>query len=159
MEELPVGFSLTDFHMQVSMMFHLMRGCNHPYLPDLGLGPGQPRMLSYLAVHGRSSQRDLARYFSVDPAAVSRMMDALCRAGFVHIVPGEDRRCRTVELTQKGEETVRAWDRVCAGTDEVMLAGLSDAERAQLQDLLDRVQANMRAHLAQDSESEEVRDE
>ena len=145
---LPFGFSLTDFHMQVSMMFHLMRACNHPYQPALGLGPGQPRILSYLAVHGASPQRDIANHFSIDPAAVSRMLDTLGREGFVRRVPGEDRRRRTVELTEKGIETVAAWDRVCALTDGVMLAGLTDAERACLRGLLSRVQSNMRAHLA-----------
>ena len=104
-ESFPLGFSLTDFHMQVSMTFHLMRSCNHPYLPELGLGPGQPRILSYLAVHGTSPQRDIASYFSIDPAAVSRMLDTLGRAGFVRQVPGEDRRRRAVELTARGART------------------------------------------------------
>ena len=147
-ESFPLGFSLTDFHMQVSMMFHLMRSCNHPYLPELGLGPGQPRILSYLAVHGTSPQRDIASYFSIDPAAVSRMLDTLGRAGFVRLVPGEDRRRRAVELTEKGVEAVSRWDKVCAMTDKVMLAGFSPDERAALARLLDRVQANMRAHLS-----------
>lgn len=152
-EELPLGFSLTDLHMQVSMTFHLMRSCNHPYLPALGLGPGQPRMLSYLAVHGTSSQRDLARHFSIDPAAVSRMLDTLGKAGFVRIVPGEDRRRRAVELTEKGEKTVSAWDAVCAETDEVMLAGFTSEEREELFGLLGRVQDNMRTHLAKDGQA------
>lgn len=152
--ELPLGFSLTDFHMQVSMMFHLMRSCNHPHLPELGLGPGQPRILSYLAVHGTSAQRDIARYFAIDPAAVSRMIDALGRAGFVRLVPGEDRRCRAVELTEKGVETVGAWDAVCASTDEVMLAGLSREERDRLRRTLDHVMDNMRAHLAEAAAAE-----
>lgn len=147
-QDVPFGFSLTDLHMQISMTFHLMRTCNHPYLAELGLGPGQPRMLSYLAVHGVSTQRDIARHFRIDPAAVSRMLDTLGRAGFVRIVPGEDRRRRAVELTEKGTDALAVWDHVCAATDEVMLAGFAPEERATLRGLLDRVQNNMRAHLS-----------
>lgn len=145
---LPFGFSLTDLHMQLSITFHLMRSCNHPHLPALGLGPGQPRMLSYLAVMGTSTQRDIARYFSIDPAAVSRMIDTLGRAGFVRAVPGTDRRRRAMQLTDKGAEAVRTWDEVCATTDEMMLSGFTPDERAQLRDLLDRLQDNMRAYIA-----------
>ena len=156
--ELPLGFSLTDFHMQVSMMFHLMRSCNHPHLPALGLGPGQPRILSYLAVRGTSTQRDIARYFAIDPAAVSRMLDALGRAGFVRPVPGGDRRCRAVELTEKGVETLGAWDVVCASTDEIMLAGFSHEERDLLRRMLDRAMDNMRAHLTEGAAASERAD-
>lgn len=152
---LPLGFSLTDTHMQVSMMFHLMRACNHPHLPTLGLGPGRPRVLSYLAVNGACAQRDIAAYFGIDAAAVSRMLDGLVRDGFVRIVPGRDRRCRVVELTEHGRDTVARWDVVCAETDEVMLAGFSDEERAAVTDMLDRICANMRAHLGKNVVDEE----
>lgn len=151
---LPLGFSLTDTHMQVSIMFHLMRACNHPYLPALGLGPGRPRVLSYLAVNGACAQRDIASFFGIDAAAVSRMLDGLVRDGFVRVVPGRDRRCRVVELTERGRDTVARWDIVCAETDEVMLAGFSDAERAAVTDMLDRICANMRTHLAQAASDE-----
>lgn len=151
---LPLGFSLTDMHMQVSMMFHLMRACNHPHLPALGLGPGRPRVLSYLAVNGASAQREIASYFGIDAAAVSRMLDGLVRDGFVRIVPGRDRRCRVVELTDQGRDTVARWDVVCAETDEVMLAGFSDEERAAVTDMLDRICANMRTHLRQTATGE-----
>ncbi len=43
---------------------------------------------------------------------------------------------------------METWDRECARVDSVMLAGFSDAERAQLADLLDRVRDNATAELA-----------
>ena len=151
----PFGFSLTDLHMQVSTMFHLMRACNHDKVVELGLGPGRPRVLSYLAVYGASTQRDIARYFGIDAAAVSRMLDGLVRDGFVRIVPGRDRRCRVVELTEFGCATLSTWDRWCADVDEVMLEGFSDEERAAVTDMLDRICANMRAHLGKNVVDEE----
>lgn len=145
-EEVPFGFSLTDLHMRLSIAFHLMRSCNHATVVKLGLGPGQPRMLSYLAVHGTSAQRDIARYYGIDPAAVSRMLDSLVKGGFVQVVPGKDRRCRAVELTDKGRAAVVKWDRMCARLDRVMVEGLSAEERVQLDDLLGRVAKNLSSY-------------
>ena len=142
------GYSLTDMHMRLSRAFHLMKSSTRAVARELGLGPGQPRVLSYIAVHGVSTQREIARFFVIDPSAVSRMLDQLEKNGFLVAVPGRDRRSRALDLTDKGRSAMETWDRECARVDSVMLAGFSDAERAQLADLLDRVRDNATAELA-----------
>lgn len=80
--------------------FHA-RGGAAPARGGRGLGPGQPKLLSYLAAHGPSRQKQLADYFDVDPAAVSRMVEGLRRGGFVTTRPDESsRRCELVELAR-----------------------------------------------------------
>ena len=74
------GSSLEDFHMRLMRAFHAQRAYLRPRVDELGLGPGQPKMLVYLAVHGPSSQREVADFFECDPGAVSRMFDSLERA-------------------------------------------------------------------------------
>ncbi len=101
-------------------------------------------MLSYLAARGTSTQRDIAVYFAVDAAAVSRMLDTLARKGMVTVAPAEtDRRAKAVTLTEAGHETVRAWDERCAEVEQIMLDGIDEADRAQLEELLERVRANL----------------
>ena len=69
----------------------------------LGLGTGQPKLIDYLARSGPCSQKQLADYFEIDPAAVCRMLDALEKGGFVTRTAGRtDRRTGAVELTAKG---------------------------------------------------------
>ena len=63
------------FHMLLYRAFHAQRAALRPHMAELGLGPGQPKLLSYLAAHGPSRQKQLADYFDVDPAAVSRMVE------------------------------------------------------------------------------------
>lgn len=87
-EPLELGYSLFDTHMRLSRAFHAMKTDTRTCARALGLGPGQPRILSYLAAHGVSTQREIARYLVIDPSAVSRMLDALERGGFVQSVPG-----------------------------------------------------------------------
>ena len=146
-ESLPIGYSLGDTHMRLSRAFHAMKTDTRACARGLGLGPGQPRILSYLAAHGVSTQREIAKYLIIDPSAVSRMLDALERGGFVENAPGRDRRCRSLALTEHGRETVHRWDAECYRVDEVMLAGFTPAERAQFDSLLDRARCNMMREL------------
>ena len=137
------GSSLEDFHMRLMRAFHAQRTYLKPHVDELGLGPGQPKMLVYLAVHGPSSQREVADFFECDPGAVSRMFDSLERAGFVTSAPGRDRRTKALALTELGRKAADAWDSVCAEEQEVMLAGFSSEERATFADLLGRARANL----------------
>ena len=142
-EPVTPGASLEDFHMRLMRAFHAQRTYLRPRVDELGLGPGQAKLLVYLSVHGQSSQRDLATFFECDPGAVSRMLDALERAGFVTSAPGHDRRTKLAELTEAGRAAAHAWDEVCAAEQEVMLAGFSPEERATFTDLLGRARANL----------------
>ena len=65
------------FYMRLYRTFHAQRGYLRSHLGLSGLGNGQPKLLVYLAGQGPCSQRQLAEYFEIDPAAVSRM---LCRS-------------------------------------------------------------------------------
>ena len=150
------GYSLNDMNMRLSRAFHLMKSSTRSVARSLGLGPGQPRVLSYIAVHGVSTQREIARFFVIDPSAVSRMLDQLEKNGFLAAVPGRDRRSRALDLTDKGRAAIEVWDRECARVDAVMLAGFSAEERQQLADLLDRLRANVSAEVARPADAVEV---
>ena len=53
-EDMRLGMSLNDIHMSISRAFHTMNNTTRPCARSLGLGQGQPRILSYIAVHGVS---------------------------------------------------------------------------------------------------------
>ncbi len=139
------GRSLEDMHMLLYRAYHAQTNYLRPRMAQLGLGPGQPKLLAYLAVHGTSTQHEMATYFEVDDAAISRMLDLLRQAGLVRTARGQDRRTKTVELTATGHGALAAWDSVCDNVQDVMLAGLSAEERATLAALLERVHENLAA--------------
>ncbi len=142
-----LGMSLTDIHMSVSRAFHTMNNSTRACARSLGLGQGQPRILSYIAVHGVSTQREIARYFSIDPSAVSRLLDPLERGGFLETVPGRDRRTRALDITEKGKEALATWERECRRVDKIMTTGFSEDETAQLKDMLERLRENLAKEL------------
>jgi DNA-binding MarR family transcriptional regulator len=139
------GRSLRDPHMWLYRAFHAQQNFLRPRKAQIGLGPGQPKLLGYLAVHGPSTQSDLARFFEVDAAAVSRMLDTLTRNGFVHTEQGDDRRTKRCSLTKKGHEALDAWERYCDEEREVMLKGFSPTEVTELEQLLARIHDNLAA--------------
>ena len=142
---LRLGRSLEDFHLRLLRAFQAQRSYFQPEVASLGLGPGQPKLLVYLAVHGPSSQREVAVFFETDPGAVSRMFESLARAGFVTDAPGPDRRTKLRDLTPSGRAAVEAWELACDREQDVMLRGFSARERERFADYLARARANLRS--------------
>ena len=140
----PRGRSLRDFHMRVYRLFFAQRAFLRPRLASLGMGPGQPKLLVYIASHGPVTQREVADYFETDPASVCRMLDALERSGFVTVRQGRDRRTRELTVTGRGLAAAASWDLCCDEETDAMLAGFSPEERERFADYLERAHANLR---------------
>lgn len=134
-----------SFHMLLYRAFHAQRNALRPSLAELGLGAGQPKLLGYLSGHGPSSQRQLADYFEIDPAAVSRMLDSLQKGGFVtRQADSQDKRRELIRLTAQGSAAHDAWQERCRELEERMLAGFTGEERERFADYLSRAYRNLR---------------
>ncbi len=133
-----------SFHMRVYRLFHAQRSYLRPMLAELGLGAGQPKLLTYLVDHGPCQQKELADYFEIDPAAVCRMLDALERNGFLVRAAGDDRRSGRVELTDAGRRAQQAWRARCGRLEQAMLRGFTDEERRTFAAYLSRAYRNLR---------------
>ena len=133
------------FHMLLYRAFHAQRNYLRPCFGRVGLGAGQPKLLVYLNSHGPCRQKELADYFEIDPAAVSRMIDALERGGFVVRRRDESsRRGDLAELTDKGRRAVTLCNELFRAVDEQMLQGFTPEERQQFADFLVRAYRNLR---------------
>lgn len=132
------------FHMLLYRAFHAQRNYLRPCLGQIGLGSGQPKLLTYLSVHGPCRQKELADYFDVDPANVSRMLDSLEKGGFIlRQADGSSRRCDQVVLTEQGRQAQKAWQSRCMELEDRMLDGFSPEERAQFANFLSRAYQNL----------------
>ena len=140
-------FDLTDYRSLLYRAAHAQRALMHPFMASIGLGTGQPKLLSYLHRFGACSQRELASYFELDPAGVSRALDALERKGFVTFEQDAlDRRAKVVRLTPEGARVAQSWDAACHEEAQAMLDGFSQEERAVFANYLTRAHANLRAY-------------
>lgn len=133
------------FYMLLYRLSHAQRTVIRPRGAALGLGSGQPKLIDYLARKGPCSQKQLADYFEIDPAAVCRMLDALEKGGFVsRSVDKNDRRTGTIRLTDKGSQAAAAWQQAAEDVEQQMLAGFTPEEQQQFAEFFRRAYRNLR---------------
>ena len=130
-----------SLHILLYRAFHAQRNYLRPSLQELGLGSGQPKLLAYLAARGPCHQRQLADYFDVDPANVSRMVDSLERGGFV--IRRTDGRRDLLEVTGRGRVASELWQDRCHLMEEVLLRDFTPEERERFADYLSRAYRNI----------------
>ncbi len=133
-----------SLHQLLFRANHRQQNTLQPVRDELGLGRGQPKILTYLNTHGPSTQSDISEYFSIDPASVSRMTEILRQNGFLSRTPVEDcRRANRLELTEKGVKAAEKWAEKCAEMERHMLQGFTAEESETLKSLLHRLIDNM----------------
>lgn len=100
-------------------------------LGSLRLGFTQLAALYVLADTGTTTVSDLADAINRSPSATSRLVDGLVRRRLVERrIESEDRRQRSVELTQRGHVLLRMVDRARADQFLSAVRPLPSAERA-----------------------------
>ena len=76
---------------------------------------------------------------------MSRMVDSLEKGGFITRRPNEEnRRCNSIELTEKGHRADETWRERCREMEELMLDGFSAEERERFAGYLSRAYRNLR---------------
>jgi DNA-binding MarR family transcriptional regulator len=114
------------------------------------LTPEQWFVLARLARHGAMRQVDLAEPVLADPPNVSRLVDALVVRGHVTRAPDPfDRRSWLVSLTPTGAQVADAVQQRAVEERQAVFAGFDGDELEALASMLDRIDANVRALLAE----------
>ena len=109
-----------------------------------GLMPGQPKILSYLIQHNQCRQKDLATYYNIEPATVSRLLANMEEKGLVQRESRQgDKRSATVAITKKGEQVFARMQVHFAKIEKQELDGFSKEEEALLRSLLQRMYRNL----------------
>jgi MarR family transcriptional regulator for hemolysin len=94
-------------------------------------------------------QKDLARALQLDSSSVVRLLDALQAAGFIDRAEGQDRRAKTVALTDAGRATVEQVEAVVDAVREKYLGSLPQQDLATafriMQHLSDMLTADLEA--------------
>lgn len=103
----------------------------------LGLSPGQPKILEFLAEYGEHEQKDIAEYCEIEPATVGSILLRMETVGLImRRNRPNNRRSLYVSLTSKGEEMAQILQGVFACAEEQITAGLTKEEKTTLMELL-----------------------
>lgn len=111
---------------------------------EVGIHGTQRRILMYLARKGNlPSQKTLAEYFEVTPAAITGALKKLEHDGYIERTIGTDNRYNEVTITEKGREVTDKTRELFAGMEESLFDGFSEEDIAKLTAYLDRILENL----------------
>src|ERR1700724_1829899 len=109
-------------------------------LARLRLSPPHAGILGVLRRSGGLSQQGLAEVLHMHPSGLVAIIDELEERGLVKRHNSQDdRRTYELHLTDKGQATLRDIGRVAEEHNESLCAALSQHEREQLTELLQRI--------------------
>ena len=111
-------------------------------LKPLGIGPRDFLLLRYVAASEGLSQHALGERLGVPPSRMVALVDHLEEEGLVERrLDREDRRIRALHLTRKGRRVLERAGKIAVDYELELCSPLTKAEREQLIDLLQKLQA------------------
>ncbi len=144
-----LGFLLSDVARLLRKRFEQQARAR-----SLGLTRAQSSVLAYLARQEGLNQAALAQILEVEPITLARLLDRLQRAGLVERRPDrKDRRAHLLYLTEAAYPLLDRIFALAAAVREDAMAGIDEADRARLVEILTAMKSNL---IARETEVEEV---
>ncbi len=138
------AFDLRSFFPYLVRVYYqaVSQSVSDIYGPLYGLSVSEWRTMAVLG-NRLLSASEIVERSSMDRVAVSRAIKGLREAGLLkRDIDGDDRRRAVLRLTEKGARVFNDLIPRVRQLEEDLLAGLSEAERATLLDLMTRVREN-----------------
>lgn len=133
-----------SLHHAVYMTFNAQKNSLRPGMVQIGLSPGQPKVLRFLAAHDSCMQKEIAEALNIEPATVSRLLSNMEQNGLVtRSAPEERRRAESVSITEEGRIAFAQWETVCHTVEKQSMQGFSEKERQQFLENLCRMYQNL----------------
>lgn len=135
--------------LQIFNVMGMMRREVERRMAALGLTDAQWKPLWLLASGRADTGNEMARLLEMDAGAMTRLLDRLEVKGLLERMRSPaDRRVVHLQLTAAGRAAAARVPHVLAAVNNDFLQGFSEAEWAQLRELLSRLAANGSALLA-----------
>lgn len=112
---------------------------------EIGLLPGQPRILEYLSTDDGCSQTAICEAWELDKSTVTGLAKRMERDGLIHIEQTDnDKRKKKLYLTPKGSELSSKMQNYVEWLDKMAFSGFSEEEQKQFMELLERMYQNLK---------------
>ena len=119
------------------------RGMIETSVGALGLQRTAHRALMYISKQGKiTSQKELAVFLEISPAAVTGVLQRLEADGYVSRTLGADNRFNEIAITEKGRETVARSCEMFRTLDASLFSDFSKEEIDTFIMLLDKIRKN-----------------
>lgn len=110
----------------------------------LGITGAQWTLLAVVVANPGSTQRSISEKLEMTEASAGRLIDRMVAEGLVERRPKpEDRRAHCIYPAEQAAPLIANLTEMRSSHEERLLAGLSEAERAELVRLLDHISGNL----------------
>ncbi|MDL2323576.1 MarR family winged helix-turn-helix transcriptional regulator [Ruminococcaceae bacterium OttesenSCG-928-A16] len=131
------------FHSALTHAYHAQKNALRPRMGSVGLSPGQPKILYYLAGHNNSMQKDIAIHCDIEPATVSRILNNMEEKGLIERTAAKgNRRAAAICITAKGRAANARWEEICSEVEQTELHGFTPEEKQAFENYLQRLYQN-----------------
>lgn len=135
---------MPDLHTALNRTYHAQKNRTRPGMAEIGLSPGQPKVLTYLTRHNHCMQKEIATALDIEPATVSQIVNNMAQSDLIRRSdPVERKRAESISITARGRELYEEWRRLCGEVEEVSLRGFTPDERERFLDYLCRMYRNL----------------
>lgn len=125
-------------------------------LSEIGLFPGQDKVLQALAAAEDLSMSTIASEMNVRPPTASKMIARMAAQGLVERRGREgDARLVVVAITEEGRSRIEGLRRIAKRVEREALAGLDDKDMRRLRRLLKKVSRNLGGKAADEADAED----
>lgn len=134
----------TQLYMALYKTFHAQKNKIRPGMTEIGLSPGQPKILHYLSRTNNCMQKEIAAALDIEPATVSQLLNKMVSSGLIQRSDSaERRRAECISITEKGRALYERWDLLGSRVEEAALQGFSPDERERFLGYLCRMYRNL----------------
>ena len=133
-----------SFHYMIMINQSLFQRKALKMLTEIGLTPGQPKVLDYLGLHDGSMQKDIAYGCQIEPATLTGILERMEEKGLIERRKlKENRRSSYVYLTKSGKEKAKMVAEKFIEIEEAIFEGIDKKERAQFMNVFYKICCNM----------------
>ncbi|MBB6450804.1 DNA-binding MarR family transcriptional regulator [Geomicrobium halophilum] len=112
-------------------------------ISPLGLYSSQWGVILFLAEKEKATQREISDYLRVEAPTMTRTLTRMEKEGLITKVPGEDRRARAIQLTDKAHELYEVWLKESDEMEKQAMKGISKADLETFHKVLETMNANL----------------
>jgi len=135
------------FHMLLIRTLNVHQKRSQSQFVELGLSPGQPKILERLKEMDGCMQKELAAACHVEPATITSILPGMEKKGLIKrenktYISGK--RSLSVSLTEKGHLMEREVARIVDEVEELSFNGFTKEERDSFLSMIERVYENIK---------------
>lgn len=133
-----------ELHFLLLRAFHHSNRRVQMGAAELGLYPGQPKILEYLLEHDGCIARDICRGCVLDKSTMTSLLGRMEKQGLIgRTESSDDKRAVHVYMTEKGREYAARIKAFCRAVDETALKGIPQTDREVFLRTLKQITENL----------------